>query len=134
MHDQRYLDSGCSTHMWGRKYWFVIVNHAMKNKLKSTVDTTLATEGTGDVPIEIRGGRYSLIKNVLYIPGIKCNILCIVQLLERGYKIHMENKELRVMDANRVLILKAHMATNRTLKVELKVMKHMGLTTTASRE
>ncbi|XP_050886070.1 uncharacterized protein LOC127091468 [Lathyrus oleraceus] len=77
--DEWYLDSGCSTHMTGRKD-------------------------------------------------------CIGQLLERGYKIRLEDKILRILDSNGVLILKAPMTVNRTFKVELKVMEHRCLATAASRD
>lgn len=69
----------------------------MKNKVNFVDDTIIAVEGIGDLSIERRDGRDYLIKDVLYIRGIMCNILIIVQLLEKGYKIHMENKMLRIM-------------------------------------
>ncbi|XP_058726935.1 uncharacterized protein LOC131598338 [Vicia villosa] len=50
------------------------------------------------------------------------------------YNIRLEDKILRVIDASGVLILKAPMATNRTFKVELKVLEHRFLATAASRE
>lgn len=129
---QWYLDSSCLTHMMGRKDWFVIINRAMKNKVKFTNDTTLAAEGISDVSIERMDGGNSLIKDVLYIPEINCNLLSIGQLHENDYKFHMKNKMLRVMDANMVLVLKAPMAPKRTFKVKLKVMEHRGPTTTIS--
>lgn len=46
----------------------------------------------------------------------------------------MENKTLHVMDANWVLVLKAHMAPNITFKVIMKVMEHKCLATTTNRE
>ena len=46
----------------------------------------------------------------------------------------MENKRLRIMYANEVLVLKAPMAANTTFKVEAKVMEHICLDTLASRE
>ncbi|XP_050919446.1 uncharacterized protein LOC127136990 [Lathyrus oleraceus] len=101
-----YLDSGCSTHMTGRKDWFVKTNHAMKNKVKFSNDTTLMVDSIGDVLIMRKDDGHSLIKDVLYISGIKCNLISIGQLLEKGYKIHMENKGLCVLDENRVLVLK----------------------------
>lgn len=131
--DEFYLDSICYTQMTWRKYWFVTVNCAMKNKVKFTNDTILADDGIGDVLIMRRNGVLSLIKYVFYIPWIKRNLLSIAKLLEKGYKIHVENKVLRIMAENQVLVLKSHMDTNRTLKVELKVMEH-SLDTSASRE
>ncbi|XP_050902007.1 uncharacterized protein LOC127109385 [Lathyrus oleraceus] len=118
----------------GRKDWFVKINQAAQSKVKFVDDTTLSAEGVGDVLIGKRNGGYSRIKDVLYIPGIKCNLLSIGQLLEREYKIRLEDKILRILDSNGVLILKASMAANRTFKVELKVMKHRCLATAASRD
>lgn len=46
----------------------------------------------------------------MYISGIKYNLLSNGQFLERNYKIHMENKVMKVMGANGNLILKAPMA------------------------
>ncbi|XP_050908651.1 uncharacterized protein LOC127122343 [Lathyrus oleraceus] len=79
-----YLDSGCSTHMKGRKDWFVKINCAMKNKVKFTDVSTLVSDGINDVLIMIRDDGHSLIKDILYIPGIKCNLLSIGKLLEKG--------------------------------------------------
>ena len=47
--DGWYLDSGCSTHMTGRKVWFVEINHATKNRVKFADDTILAADSVGDV-------------------------------------------------------------------------------------
>ncbi|XP_050897535.1 uncharacterized protein LOC127104393 [Lathyrus oleraceus] len=132
--EEWYLDSGCSTHMMGMKDLFVKSNRAMKNKVKFTDDTTLEADGIADILIIRRDGGHYLIKNVLYILGIKCNLLSVGQFLENGYKIHMENKGLCVRDANGVLVLKYPMDANITFKVELKVMEHICLAKTASRE
>lgn len=132
--DQWYLDSGCSSHMTGRKDWFVTINSPMKNKLKFTDDTNLVAKGVNGISIEIMDSKHSLIKNVFCIPVIKGNLLSIGKLLKIGYKIHMENKALCVMYANRFSILKAHMAPNLTFKVKLKVMEHRCLTISAYRE
>lgn len=120
--------------MTGKKDWFVKISRPMKNKVKFMDDTTLAAERISDVLIERRDGKCSLIKDVLYILEIKCNLLCIGQFLDKDNKIHMENKTLHVMDANRVLILKVPMVSNRTFKIELKVMEHMCISMEDSRE
>lgn len=120
--------------MTGRKDWFVNIKCSTKNKVKFTDDTTLASYGISDVLIMRRDGGHSLIKDVSYILGIKCNLLSIGELLEKGYKIHMESKRLCVMNAKGALILKAPMAANRTFKVELKVLENRCLATVAIRE
>ena len=60
-----YLDLSCSTHMTGRKVWFVKINCAMKNKVKFADDTTLVADGINDVLIMRRDDGHSLIKYVL---------------------------------------------------------------------
>ncbi|XP_058742106.1 uncharacterized protein LOC131614553 [Vicia villosa] len=131
--DEWYLDSGCSTHVMGRKDFFVQINQVAKSRVKFADDSTLAAESV-DVLIEKKNGRHSMIKDMLYTPAIKCNLLSIGQLLDKGYKIRLEDKILRVVDASGVLILKAPMASNMTFKVELKVLEHRCLATAASRE
>ncbi|XP_058784862.1 uncharacterized protein LOC131659726 [Vicia villosa] len=102
--EEWYLQSGCSTHMTGRKDWFVQINQVAKNKVKFADDSTLMAEGVGDVLIGKNNGGHSKIKDVLYIRSIKCNLLSIGQLLEKGYHIRREDKILRVVDASGVLI------------------------------
>ena len=82
-----YLDSGCSRHMMGDKEQFV----------------TLETKGGGIVTIEdnnkghiIRFDKIQItpstfIKNVLYIKGLKHNLISIIQLHDKGYKVSFES-------------------------------------------
>src|SRR4051812_13684856 len=37
--EEWYLDSGCSTHMTGRRDWFVQINQVVKNKVKFAEDS-----------------------------------------------------------------------------------------------
>ncbi|MCI02728.1 hypothetical protein A2U01_0023762 [Trifolium medium] len=91
-----YLDIGCSTHMTGRKYWFTSLKITRNNNVKFADNNSLAVQGIGDVSIKRKDGKCSVISVVLYIPGMKCNLLSIGQLLEKDYKIVMENKILNV--------------------------------------
>src|ERR1051325_2971519 len=111
--NQWYLDSRCSSHMSRRKYWFVNLKPSIKNMVKFSNDNTLAAEGIGDVMIMRKDGKRAVISNVLYIPGMKSNLRSIGQLVEKNYKVTIEDKMMRVVDANGRLILKAHMSHNR---------------------
>jgi hypothetical protein len=132
--DKWYLDTGCSTHMTGRKDWFVNLTSTKNNNVRFADDSTVAVKGVGDVSIKRKDGKLSLISNVLYIPGMKCNLLSIGQLLEKDYKIVMEKKLLNVFDTKGNLLLKAPMSKNRTFKVELKVLNHKCLMTASNKE
>jgi hypothetical protein len=130
--DLWYLDTGCCTHMTGRTDWFVKINSTSKNKVKFADDSTLSAEGNGDVLIKKKDGEQSLISEVLYIPGMKRNLLSNGQLLEKEYKVSLENKMMRVHDSKGKLILKALMSKNSTFKIELNVMEHRCLATAVS--
>lgn len=92
--------------------------------MKFVDDSTLKVEGIGDVSIRGKNGEHSPISNVLYIPEIKGSLLSKCQFLEKNYKIHMEDKVLRVLYSKGDLILKAYMSNNRNLKIGLNVIEH----------
>jgi transposase InsO family protein len=120
--------------MTGRRDWFTTLKNTQNNNVKFADDSTLAVKGIGDVSIKRKDGKHSVISNVLYIPGMKCNLLSIGQLLEKNYKIVMENRLLNVFDIKGNLLMKAQMSKNRTFKIELNVLNHRCLMTASSRE
>ena len=63
----------------------------MKNMVKFANDNTLAAEDIGDVLIMRKDGKRSVISNVLYIPGMKNNLLSVRQLVEKNCKVLIEN-------------------------------------------
>lgn len=105
----------------------------MKNKVKSTNDNTLIAKGIGDVMIMRKHRKKSVISNVLYILGMKNNLLSIRQLIEKNYKVLIKYKMMRILDSGGRLILKAPMSQNITFKVELNVMEHKCLSTAANK-
>ncbi|GAU40455.1 hypothetical protein TSUD_141350 [Trifolium subterraneum] len=130
--DHWYLDTGCSTHMTGRKDWFVKINPTTKNKVKFVDYSTLAVEGIVDVSIKRKDGGHALISYVLYIPGMKSNFLSIEQLIEKDYRVVIERRVMKISDSNEKLILKVQMSSNRIFKIELDIMEHKCLATSES--
>ena len=96
--------------MSGRKVWLVNINPSMKKMVKFANDNTQAAEGVGDVLIMRKDGKRSVISNVLYIPGMKSNLLSIGKLVEKNYRVSIEDKMMRILDSNGRLILKAPMS------------------------
>lgn len=97
-------------------------------------DSTLAAEGIRKVLIQRREGQPSYISDVLFVFGMKRNLLSLGQLLENGHVLNMEDKMLKVFDDKKRLILKAPLCKNRTFKVAIQVMEHRCLATTLNRE
>lgn len=106
----------------------------MKNKTKLVNYNTLVCEAFNDILIMRKDGKQPLISNVLYIPGIKKNLLSIGQLFENNYTVTMEDKMMGVYYLGGRLILKELMSQNRTFKTELDMMEHKGQTTMAIRD
>ncbi|XP_014624196.1 uncharacterized protein [Glycine max] len=46
---EQYLDIGCSTHMTGRRKWFLNLDQSVKSQVKFANDRTLSAEGIGKV-------------------------------------------------------------------------------------
>ncbi|GAU30980.1 hypothetical protein TSUD_104940 [Trifolium subterraneum] len=99
--EEWYLDSGCSTHMTRRRDWFSSFDQSHRNKVKFANDSTLNAEGVGVVCIRSKNGDQAFINDVLYIPGIKCNLLSVGKLIEKDYKIVIEARMMKLMDSNR---------------------------------
>jgi len=65
---------------------------------------------------------------VLYVPEMKCNMLNLEQLLEKGYSTRMKENH------RENLILKVCLSKNRTLKIGIIVLGHEYFTTATATE
>ena len=116
-----YLDIGCSTHMTGRREWFLNLDQSVKSQVKFADDRTLSAKGIGKVLIKTKDRGQSCITDVLFVPGMKSNLLSLSQLLEKGFMTKLENKMLRVFERNHKLILKSPLSKIEHLKLILCV-------------
>ena len=91
-----FLDSGCSKHMTGNRDLFVdltlkklgYVNYGDNNKGKIL--------GIGNV-----GSNSTMfIKNVLYVEGLKYNLLSISQLSDKGFNVSFNSEQCMISDKN----------------------------------
>jgi len=68
--------------------------------------------------------REVIIEEVLYVPGLKTNLISLRQLLQKGFVMQMEGNCLSVLNKNRKLTIKAKLSKNRTFCVVMKVVSH----------
>lgn len=115
-----YLDTGCSNHMTSHKQWLCDLDTTRKTKVPFADDRTLCAEGIGNIVIKMRDGKTTLIENVLYVPDMKCNLLSIVQLVEKGFTVAMKQDATGMFDPEKKLILKAPLSKNRTFQINIK--------------
>ena len=98
--------------MTGRKDWFTSLDETIKSKVKFADARVLTAERIGKITIKKKNGGQVLITDVLFVPGMKSNLLSLGQLLEKGYTSRLESKMLRVYDKQNHLILKSPLTKN----------------------
>ena len=45
-------------------------------------------------------GRIQVMKNVLYVPGMRCNLLSIIALDRKGFEIRFRDQGVRIIDTS----------------------------------
>lgn len=82
-----YIDSGASSHMSFQKHWFkdLVMNVSMSNVTCANNDK-MECAGKGDIMVSMKG-RMLAVRDVMYVPGLRVNLLSVSQLVERGWKV-----------------------------------------------
>jgi len=77
-----YIDSGATRHMTGKLEWFKELWEA-KGQMTITLgdDIVLRVEGIGNVPFMTSNGKKgTYIRDVLYVSGLKANLISVAQV------------------------------------------------------
>ena len=118
-----YINSGCSNHMTGHRDWLVNFDAMKKSKVRFADNKVILAEGAGNVAARRLAGRQAMITYVLYVLGMKSNLISMGQLLEKGFSMEMSNGSLEVYDTTKKMIMKAPLAKNKTFKVNLNTIE-----------
>ncbi|GAU33702.1 hypothetical protein TSUD_148530 [Trifolium subterraneum] len=124
-----YFDTGCSNHMTGNKNILTDFNKCLNTRIKLANGNFIAAEGMGNVVIQMSNGKKAVIEKVLNVPGMKCNLMSVGQLLEKGFKTVFEGETLKLFDSKQRLILKTSQSQNRTFKTQVKTIEDECLAT-----
>ena len=93
----------------------------------------MTVEGTRRVAFKENDGKDTVIEEVLFVPGMKTNLLSLGQLLEKGFVMRMEDNCLKVFDKDQKLVIKANLSQNRTFRVGMNILKHECLATSENK-
>jgi hypothetical protein len=86
--DTLLIDSGASKHMTGYKDSFSeLVQKDSPHKVKLSDEYQYPIKGVGEASYKLDSGKPMKIKDVLYVPSLKKNLLAISTLDEKGYKV-----------------------------------------------
>ncbi|CAI5492181.1 unnamed protein product [Closterium sp. Naga37s-1] len=96
--DLWFLDSGCSQHMTGRKEWFMVIRDPSATKSVKGFDGSMQeVAGVGEVLLEGTNGLRVTLHDVLFVPGMKANLVSPGQLLDKGAKMQTEEGVTRII-------------------------------------
>ncbi|CAI7832119.1 unnamed protein product [Closterium sp. NIES-54] len=93
-------DSGCSHHLMGTKAAFIDLRPSGDVKHVRGFNGALQdVQGRGTVALQGEAGKQVLIPDVLYIPGVRANLLSVGQLKENGVKLQEDGDGMLLVTA-----------------------------------
>eukprot|EP00253_Pinus_taeda_P035295 PITA_35295 len=118
-----FLDSGCSNHMTGNIALFSALDQNVKSEVTLGTDSKISVMGKGEVKVFTKKGEKKTIADVYYVPGMKCNLLSIGQLVQKGYNVLFENDVCTIMDRarNKRCIAEVKMTRNKMFPLRIRV-------------
>eukprot|EP00253_Pinus_taeda_P036285 PITA_36285 len=117
-----FLDSGCSNHMTGNIALFSALDKNMKSEFTLGTDSKVSVMGKGEVKIFTKQGERKTIADVYYVPGMRCNLLSIGQLFQKGYNVFFVNDVCTIMDIapSKRCIVEVKMTRNRMFPLRIR--------------
>ncbi|KAI5347640.1 hypothetical protein L3X38_000527 [Prunus dulcis] len=109
-----YIDSGCSNHMTDNVDLLVDVRTNVAGKVQMPTGALVSVASMGSLIIETTKGR-KYIREVMYLPGLRENLLSVGQMDEHGYFLVFGDGMCKVFDSSSMncLIIKVPMKKNR---------------------
>jgi predicted aspartyl protease len=110
--DSWLIDSGCTNHMTNDHNLFKELDKTIVSKVKIGNGDFNSVKGKGTVAIEsLDGLKY--ISDVLYVPDIYQNFLSVPQLVEKGFKVILEDNWCLIKDVKGRDVFKVKMRAKR---------------------
>eukprot|EP00253_Pinus_taeda_P016931 PITA_16931 len=102
---------------------FSALDKNMKSEVTLGTDSKVSVMGKGEVKIFTKQGERKTIADVYYVPGMKCNLLSIGQLVQKGYNVYFVNDVCTIMDIppSKRCIAEVKMTRNRMFPLRIMV-------------
>ncbi|VVA28354.1 PREDICTED: Retrovirus-related Pol poly from transposon, partial [Prunus dulcis] len=128
-----YIDSGCSNHMIGNGSLLIDIRTNVVGKVQMPNGELVNVAGMGTLAIDTTKGR-KYIKEVMYLPGLKENLLSVGQMDEHGYYLVFGGKLCSIFEGPSLecLVIKVEMKRNRCYPLALLPNDHIALKASVS--
>lgn len=98
-----FVDSGATMHMTGQRDLFISIDEgAVSRSVATGNEEILKSAGIGYVYINccVQGSsQRTKLRDVLYAPGIKVNLMSVKQITRRGFKVQFDKSKCEIRDA-----------------------------------
>ena len=107
--------------MTGNRAMFANLDEEIKSEVTTGTDTKISVKGKGRVSIRARNGEQKFVPDVYYVPGLKCNILSIGQLINKGYNVIFKDDvcTIKYIPPSKKIIVEIQMTSNRMFPLKL---------------
>ncbi|CAL2255248.1 unnamed protein product [Prunus armeniaca] len=121
-----YIDSGCSNHMTNNVDLLVDVRTNVAGHVQMPTGVLVKVAGMGSLIIETTNGR-KYIREVMYLPGLRENLLSVGQMDEHGYFLVFGDEMCKMFDSSSLncLIIKVPMKKNRLGHLHFRGLKQL---------
>ena len=99
----------------------------MKGKVRFGDGSTIPYEGKGDISVTLKNGEILLIRNVLYLPDLKTNILSLGKLDDQGCITFLCNGFLTIHDRGGRLLTKTKKTSRNMYKMKIDIKEKCNL-------
>ena len=101
-----------------------IFDEDAKSEVTIGTDSKISIKGKDRVSIVARNGEQKFVPDVFYVPGLKCNLLSIGQLIDKGYNVFFKYDVCIIMDIppSKKVIAKVQMTGNRMFPLKLRAV------------
>ncbi|KAH9689341.1 Integrase catalytic domain-containing protein [Citrus sinensis] len=106
------IDSGDTWHMTSRREWFYTYEPISGRSVYMGNDHALEIAGISTIKIKMFDGTIHTIGEVRHVNGLKKNLLSLGQMDSHGYKTHVENGIMNIVNGALVLMKAEKIGTN----------------------
>ncbi|XP_058732664.1 uncharacterized protein LOC131604222 [Vicia villosa] len=82
--------------------WLADFDKSKNSNVKLDDNRSLQAEGMGNIAFQLSNGAKAMIKDVLYVPGMKFKLLSVGQLVERGFLVVMKDGVCKLFDTRTI--------------------------------
>ena len=98
------LDSGCTFHMCPFKTYFFDYHDLDREKVMMGNNVVCKVIGMGNVSLRLHDGTIWELREVIYVPDLKRNLISLGLIDQNGFNIKFESGRLMIMKGSKIVM------------------------------